>query len=408
MATRLQHALSGASNTVRRYAAWPGRTTADGWRLRPIVVSGCSTVAVRHHGVSRLWSRRATGSFGRRTPTCLPSSLRNQVDAIRASGTPPSRYAQTRRHRPPRWSKRWATTSLVTTRLRVTRLPIAGAPAGLRWSADGRRISSYFFTALPAYRSFTTSRTALYREQLDARGRRGRENLVAQSPPGGQLAFAAIPQFGDAFVYWMGSERSAAVAADGQDLVVAAPSGTPRSLGMSLVNPDWITFAPDGRRFVFVAGGGREAWHAKTLELCDARCKRLPAPAGSISVDPTWNPRDARIAFVHAADVGPDGGYGKGFIPSWINRRALWVQSTQSGIVHPLERFGTGIFWPHWSRDGRMLLAFRDGEIWLGSPNGSAPQRIVSGLARPADFDAFMFDHGVSTGADAPADWTGG
>ena len=283
-----------------------------------------------------------------------------------------------------------------------------GSAGSLRWSADGHRISSYFFAALPAYRSITTARTALYRAQLGARGRTGREKLVAQSPPGGQLAFAAIPQFGDAFVYWMGSEISASVAADGQDLVVAAPSGTPRSLGMPLVNPDWITFAPDGRRFVFVAGGSREAWHAKSLELCGARCKRLPAPARSISVDPTWNPRDARIAFVHAADVGPDGGYGTGFIRNWINRRALWVQSTRSGIGHPLERFGTGIFWPHWSHDGRMLLAFRDGEIWLGSPDGSAPQRIVSGLARPADFDTFYVYHGVSTIADAPVEWTGG
>ncbi len=201
----------------------------------------------------------------------------------------------------------------------------------------------------------------------------------------------------------------ASAAADGQDLVIAAPSGTPRSLGMSLENQDWITFAPDGRRFAFVAGGGREAWHAKTLEVCGARCKPLPAPAGSISLDPTWNPRDARIAFVHAAEVGPDGGYGTNFIPNWINRRALRVQSTHSGIVHPLVRFGTGIFWPQWSRDGRMLLAFRDGEIWLGSPDGSAPKRIVRGLGRPADFfDTFMFDHGVSTGADSPVDWTGG
>lgn len=301
-----------------------------------------------------------------------------------------------------------ATTSLVTTELRVTRLPITGAPAGLRWSADGRRISSYFFTAIPAYRSFTTSRTAVYREQVSARGRTGREELVAQSAPGGQLAFAAIPQFGDAFVYWMGSELSASASADGQDLVVSAPSGTSRSLGVSLVHREWITFAPDGKHFVFVAGGGREAWHAKTLKLCGARCRGLPAPAGSISVDPTWNPRGARIAFVHAADIGPDGGYGTAFIPSWINRRALWVENTQSGIVQPLKRFGTGIFWPHWSRDGRMLMAFRDGEIWFGSPDGSAPQRIVSGLARPADFDTFMFDHGVSSAADAPVDWTGG
>ena len=268
-----------------------------------------------------------------------------------------------------------------------------------------------------ANRLFCRNGRALFMARPSSLSTLGGAQVRVASNPGGQVALAGFVPHGDAILYWHGSEVSASVAADGQELWLQPGSArVAHELGYMLEDPGWITFAGDARRFAFVQGNGREAWHTKSLVVCtiaSARCSPLPQPPGSISLDPRWSPHDSRIAFVRARDIGSDGGYGHDlgpFLTNWVEQRTLWLQDTNGGPVQQLERFGHGVYWPRWSRDGKRLMVYRDGDIWLGAPGDTPPKRIVTGLVRPAEFDGgyFLLNHGEVSEDDDPIAWTRG
>ncbi len=126
-------------------------------------------------------------------------------------------------------------------------------------------------------------------------------------------------------------------------------------------------------------------------------------------LDPKWSPHGSSIALVRARDLGSDGGYGGSFLNEWVRQRTLWLQNSDGTGAHQLDRFGSGVYWPQWSRDGRRILVYRDGTIWLGTPGNVSPKRIAGGLVRPSEFGSALFalSHGNASDEDDPVAWIG-
>lgn len=208
-----------------------------------------------------------------------------------------------------------STVTLIEPNGRERVVAVRARPDSLRWTSDGRNLAAYTYTAIEPWTNWPQARFDVYK----VNALRGEETLRARSVAGGQLAFAALVPHSDTLLYWRGSVRSGSVAADGQELWLNSAPGAERGLGTMLENSSWMTFSPDARQFVFVAGPGREA-----------QCRPLPLPANRVAVDPRWSPQGARVAFVRGVDDGANGGHGLQYLlAGWIGRRVLWLQMWQ-------------------------------------------------------------------------------
>lgn len=96
---------------------------------------------------------------------------------------------------------------------------------------------------------------------------------------------------------------------DGAPLVVVALDRRSMAitLGATVVQPDWVRWAPDGTRIAFVAGTGRmQVQSPRRLTVCvaaTARCRALTGP-GIEARDPAWSP-DGR-SLLYTAISGQD------------------------------------------------------------------------------------------------------
>lgn len=193
-------------------------------------------------------------------------------------------------------------------------------------------------------------------------------------------------------VFWLDPDYSQSLAADGLDLLALALGGsTNRALTGTLPYRDWLSWAPDGHTLLLVEGGGREAWQGKHLAVCDVErgtCRRIPQPAGDVSVDPTWAPNGSMIAFVRAPERASSSGDGQTGA-DWTNTRALWLAAPDGSGARVLSYVRGGVFAPAWSADDRVLLFWQDDALWLWRSRSSDVVRIIGPFPRhavPRDF----------------------
>ena len=197
-------------------------------------------------------------------------------------------------------------------------------------------------------------------------------DVVGWWPDGKGLLYRTDPQF------------SASLAADGLPLYSQPLGAQPKALPFTLGYPDWMSASTSGRQVVLVSGGGRDAWHGKSLEICDletAACRPLPSKPGTVSLDVNWSPRGNQIAFVQARDWGPVGNTFSAEPPpssaSWVMSRTLWVANTDGTGARRVAAAGTGVYDPQWSADGRHVLFVRDNSLWLIDVLGGPPSRVL-------------------------------
>ncbi len=240
-----------------------------------------------------------------------------------------------------------------------------GAPL---WSPDGKTIA------------YTTNLTA-------SGGPANAEHIFTIGEAGGEAKQQFVTNSKDSLQlldWWPNSkgllfqldpQGSASIAADGlavQSLELNKPAATPQTLVQNLVHPSWLSWSPDGNKFVAVEGSGRELWRNKWLLICDLLandCKKVPQAANTVSLEPAWSPDGTQIAFVRA-DAPINYAGGDAAFAAWSNTRALWIVDAYASNVHLVASQFSGVQTPIWSHDGKHLLCGRtnggyNNGLWL-------------------------------------------
>jgi len=192
-------------------------------------------------------------------------------------------------------------------------------------------------------------------------------------------------------LFTLDPSHSASLFADGGWLFSLAPGGdvfTP--LARALFYDDWRSVSPDGRSLAIVAGGGREAYRGKQVAVCDlARggCADLPAPDGTLTLDPAWSPDGARLAEVQAPDLGPVGGFrNNAGRDAWLNAHTLVVVNADGTQPLQLSPPGEAADSPQWSRDGATILylcGIARGVCIVPSDGSGASMQVIDALSGP-------------------------
>lgn len=215
---------------------------------------------------------------------------------------------------------------------------------------------------------------------------------------------------GRGLLFWSDPAGSASIAADGLDLDSLELSTLElRTLATTLVHPDWLAWAPDGRTVAVVAGGDREIWYSgKHVELCAipaATCRGVALAAQDVmSLDPAWGlggsfiyvlapavgPAPTAAAKATAATTGgpgtwdPSGPWSSQNVAAWYAQQRLFSASPAGTGAHALAAAGTGAHNPVATVHG---LLYVQGDLLRYLPDGPGrPVTLARGLQSPGTY----------------------
>lgn len=326
---------------------------------------------------SKLWIARADGS----DPRVVPA-----LDAYALYGWSPTQdtlavaAGPERTHRPCPCSSP-TTLRLVEPDLSSRVVARAGWVYGAIWSPDGRRVG---------LAAVGENRARLISVRTDGSGeriwlsRRGRQRLngmdaILFTPAGWWRRFGlAVWVFGDGAVHNLDETPLDAV---------TVPGATPTLLGNALSDGTTDAAAASRRGDVAIVddhGGGREAWHAKSIVLCTSPklpCRPLPHPPGTVTVDPAWSSDGRTLAYVVAPNV-ETGPWTQARVAAWFNAHRVVLYDATTARSRALSA-ADGATALTWSRDGTSLLYVKGDAVWMLERLRGAPVRIAAPLFPP-------------------------
>lgn len=180
-------------------------------------------------------------------------------------------------------------------------------------------------------------------------------------------------------LFWKSPVHSVSIMADGVGLYsLPLTGGEPRLLTTSLRHPEWLSWSPDGSKFLTVKGTGREIWRNKSLVICDVKTGKsidLPKKPNTVSIDPDWSLDGKHIVYVEAVERKDVKNAEE--VNSWGQTRTLWVADAEGKNARQINEAGTGINRPLWSRDGSHIIYLKDNSVWLVDINGGSPVKLV-------------------------------
>jgi TolB protein len=178
---------------------------------------------------------------------------------------------------------------------------------------------------------------------------------------------------GKGVLYWLDPLGSASLAADGMMLYNLHRSGKPKPLVTTLGYPDWVRMS--GGSALVVQGSYRATYDNKWLTLCtetSGSCRTLLRPAGSVAIDPAWQPGGHEIAFVKARSLTSMGGFTKKVgAQQWLDTNHLLVASAGGAGASQIRAAGGDAHAPVWSSDGRGLLFVSHDVLWYDAHVGA-------------------------------------
>jgi TolB protein len=260
------------------------------------------------------------------------------------------------------------------------------------WSPDGQTIA--YADTLPYDKQDPGSRSdALF--VAPAYGGKPFRLHVAESAG---IILAGWSPDGKEVLFWVTPGHSASLMADGLYLFsLSLAGGKPNQIATTLLYPEWLSWSPDGRKLMAVAGSGREIWHNKYLVVYDAKtgkCTELPRRPGTVTFYPDWSPDGTRISYLQADEREDAGGVD---YANWKKTWSLWIADADGANARRLDEAGTGIDYALWSRDGAHIVYLKDNAVWLINANGGSPVRIVDLMPGQKDLQHY---YGYTSWAD--------
>ncbi|MDY7040241.1 MAG: hypothetical protein SVX38_05195 [Chloroflexota bacterium] len=230
----------------------------------------------------------------------------------------------------------------------------------------------------------------------------GPPRLVFQSPtrpdePGAftpeQIVWGSWPSNNRFVLFWSGL-LGASVLADGLALWVldVETSQVTPLADVTLLNPRYQDWAPDGSALVFTAGGYRSAQVTKWLNLFDVTSGQVTTVVSETEQIPgivAWSPRGDLIAYaaVPAAETGPGLAGWMVFENPAIAGRRVYLLDPATGQHWRLNDTETFQDAPTWSDDGAILYYVQreeDTMALLAADPATGQAQVVEDSRRPA------------------------
>jgi hypothetical protein len=198
---------------------------------------------------------------------------------------------------------------------------------------------------------------------------------------GDDLDLAGIAPDGGTALFWIDPQHSGSLMSDTVPLGMIALSAVRQSMAVQLPTVehsivalfpiggfplrDWISFAPNGREFVAIAGETREIFDSEHLVRCtvrDAACTQWNHKPGFVELDPAWSPSAAYVAFVRAVEphTGNEPSTPAGW-RTWTDTRQLVLAAAGPGKT-PLiiSQAGRDVSCPTWITANRLVFISHD------------------------------------------------
>jgi len=206
--------------------------------------------------------------------------------------------------------------------------------------------------------------------------------VVWSAPEGDEVILAGWWPDGKGLVAWVdpGWSYSAEVQRGLPLELVPLGGGSPTVVADTYPFLPWITWSPDGNELAVVAGLGQQPWDGKRVVVCVlavVRCRPVPVPAGSVSLDPSWSPDGTALALVVAQAGTPASG------TSWYATRRLYRWDL-AGSARPVRGAPAGVAAPVWLDGGRLLGFSTASAIEVVPAEGGVSDAIATGLAGDA------------------------
>ncbi|MGH2850302.1 MAG: hypothetical protein ACRDLP_06765, partial [Solirubrobacteraceae bacterium] len=178
-----------------------------------------------------------------------------------------------------------------------------------------------------------------------------------------------------------------------------APRRVPQLLGTTLTDRALspITASADGQLAITTEpgrSGAEPLWQNEVVERCDPasqRCRPLPPPPGSVSIDPAWSPDGSTLVYLVGRNLGSAGeaGFSQPAVTRFYDTLELrrYDRATASSTTVTSAR---GAVVPVWSRTDGSLLFVADDGLWLWRVGGGDPVEIAGPIFELGNWHAFF------------------
>ena len=333
-----------------------------------------------------------------RTPTPMPTAAPSEPDQLRRVPAPDGRWTAV-------VNKTAGSLDLQSTAGEtLTVFPEGSTVDTVNWSPDSRHL-----LVVRTHRRCSPSSLAI---QVDGPieiwqirledNQPGPPRLVFQSPTQPDESGACIPEqivwgswsSNNHYVLFWSGLLGASILADGLALwVLDVETGQVIPLtDVTLLNPRYQSWAPDGSALAFTAGGYRSAQVNKWLNLFDVTSGQVTTVVSETEQIPgivAWSPRGDLIAYaaVPAAETGTDLADWMVFENPAIAGRRVYLLDPATGRHWQLNDSDAFQDAPTWSDDGAILYYVQreqDTMALLAADPATGQAQVVEGSRRPA------------------------